>query len=159
MRRVTTTLAMALCLLGCGSPGAPVELLHFEGSAGACSIAGGYEVDLIADPTYGTVAGDDTKAFGMVSDVGRPIWWPTGYTGRRFGSEVVVYDSDGKEVARTGRQYSMWPPFDRSAAGQRLVACWDRPCDESCSGGDSPSGEAVGDLRLSLATSTRSGNG
>jgi len=110
VRRVTTTLALALFLLGCGSAapvgksaapsdkpseapqGGPVELLTGVDSCWAGG-AWGSEGLLVADPEYGT-------RFG-----GKPAMWPVGYTGRRVGSEVAVVDQAGRVVATTGRRY------------------------------------------------------
>jgi len=33
--------------------------------------------------------------------------WPPGFTGRRVGSEVAVFDTHGDLVATTGRSYSI----------------------------------------------------
>ena len=52
-----------------------------------------------------------------------PVWWPRGYTARREGSEVMVYDADGAQRARTGDRYWMTLPFDVASARHRLVAC------------------------------------
>jgi hypothetical protein len=91
MRRLTTTLALGLCLLGCGS-GAPVQLLTGplmcyaggeQGSAGS----------LVADPEYGT-------RFN-----GKPVMWPEGFTGVRTGGKVEVLGPAGNTVATTGRRY------------------------------------------------------
>ena len=109
VRRVTTTLALALFLIGCGSAapvgktaapsdmpseapaGGPVTLLTGVDSCWAGG-AWGSEGLLVADPEYGT-------RFD-----GKPAMWPLGYTGRRVGSEVEVL-FDGQVVATTGRRY------------------------------------------------------
>ena len=97
MRRIVTTLALALCLLGCssGPRGEPVELV--TAPASPCFVYY-YEVLLIADPTVGVVARRTKDNPGYTVTV----VWPLGYVGRRDGSEVVVYDGDGVERARTG---------------------------------------------------------
>ena len=102
--RLITTLAMALCLLGCGSVVPPwdrVELLTDNGNppAPGCytAAAGG---PLIVDRTYGT-------AIDVGSTTPVPVMWPLGFTGRRSGSEVEVLDPDGKVVATTGRTYNL----------------------------------------------------
>lgn len=95
MRRVLTTLALALCLFGCDSkapPGESVPLL--TGSLGCYAGGeGGPTALLVVDPMYGT-------SFG-----GRPVMWPSGYTARRVGSEVVVLDAGDSVRATTGRTY------------------------------------------------------
>lgn len=107
MRRGITALALALCLLGCGSPVLPwdrVELLTDNGNppAPGCftAAAGG---PLIVDRTYGTAI--------IVGEVGSnppvPVMWPLGFSGRRVGSEVEVLDPDGMVVATTGRPYNL----------------------------------------------------
>ena len=99
-------------------------------------MAGGYKLDLINDPTTGTVAGANVEVGGMYPVVGDgPIWWPPGYTARRDGSEVVVYDADRNEVARTGARYVVGLPFDVRSAGRRLVACYIGPVPSSTEAG------------------------
>ena len=101
MLRIATTLALALCLPGCGSVVLPwdrVELLTDNGAPGCYTTAarGG---QLIVDQTHGTAIHDG-------SDAPVPVMWPLGFTGRRVGSEVEVVDPDGKVVATTGRTYN-----------------------------------------------------
>jgi hypothetical protein len=103
MRRASATLALALCLLGCGSvvlPGEPVQLLTgaMPFDEDECSGNGDAVSQLLVDPEYGTtLAGyPDTRA---------PVMWPPGFTGRRVGSEVVVVDPNGNAVATTGHSY------------------------------------------------------
>src|SRR5436190_222573 len=109
LRRVTTTLALALCLAGCFAVappgestaplGEPVQLLtdnadkYTVNADGTLHIACGLLpsiADLIADPTYGTALKGGTGST-------RAMWLP-GYTGRRVGSEVEVLDRDQKVV-------------------------------------------------------------
>jgi hypothetical protein len=89
------TLALGLCLLGCGlvSPvGEPIQVLTgVDGCyAGGESGAGGL---LLPDPVYGA-------RFN-----GKPVMWPVGFTGARVGNEVGFFDATGKAVATTGRRY------------------------------------------------------
>jgi hypothetical protein len=100
VRRITASLALALCLLGCGSVVLPwdrVELLTSDGP-NLCytSETGG---PLIVDRTNGTAidSGDPTAPV--------PVMWPRGFSGRWAGSEVEVLDPDGTVVATTGRSY------------------------------------------------------
>ena len=95
MRRLITTLALGLCLLGCGSAaprGEPVQLLtgvsgcYAGGEQGAAGL-------LLVDPVHGT------------SFNGKPVMWPMGFTGLGVGAEVEVLNSAGKVVATTGRRY------------------------------------------------------
>lgn len=104
VRRVTTTLALALCLLGCSAaqsggsaapPSVPIELLT---GVTACW-AGGERPSLgllLADPTYGTTFN------------AKPVMWPVGFTGLRLaGGEVAVLNRAGRVVATTGREYAL----------------------------------------------------
>ena len=115
MRRIGSTLALALCLLGCGvdAPwGERVALLTGDGpfrekwryEACYTSAAGGL---LTVDPQYGTAIRDthmrDPNDPGPASPV---MWWP-GFTAWRVGSEVEVRDPAGRVVAITGREYRL----------------------------------------------------
>ena len=101
MRRVISTLALALCLLGCGSVVLPwdrVDLLTRApmtvGGGPSCYTAATTGL-LTVDPVYGTAIGS------------MAVMWPLGFTGRRVGSEVEVLDPHGKVVAMTGRIYEL----------------------------------------------------
>ena len=122
--RVLLGLALSLSLVACSSE-QPVDLLIFEGPMDGCSVSGGYQLDLVVDPVSGTVAGANVAVWGMYPIVGDgPIWWPSGYTARRDGSEVVVYNANRQEVAKTGARCVLGLPFDVLAARHRLVACY-----------------------------------
>ena len=60
---------------------------------------------LVVDPAYGTAITDET-----IGGTG-PIRWPSGYTGRLLGSDVVVFDSSGHAVAKTGNRYQIEGAF------------------------------------------------
>jgi hypothetical protein len=95
MRSVIATLALAGCLLGCGSApvGLPAPLLT---GVDGCWAGGetGLEGPLLVHPEYGTTFHD------------MPVMWPVGFTGVRLArGEVAVLDADGKVVATTGRTY------------------------------------------------------
>jgi hypothetical protein len=98
MRRVTTALALACSLAGCGSAapsGEPVQLLTGVSNQ-ACYAGGeqGHDGQLLPDPEYGT------------SFDGQPLMWPEGFTAVRLaGGEVAVLDTTGKHIATTGRKY------------------------------------------------------
>ena len=101
VRGISTALALALSLLGCGSvvpPWERVELLTRApltvGGGPGCYTAATTGL-LVVDPMYGTAIG------------ALPVMWPLGYIGRRVGSEVEVLDRDGKLVATTGRIYEL----------------------------------------------------
>jgi hypothetical protein len=111
MRRIATTLALALCLLGCGSEVLPwdrVDLLTNTGNPPSpyCYTAA-FGGPLIVDRTYGTAITDPEGSIGPV-----PVMWPVGFTGRRVGSEVEVLDLDGMVVATTGRTYEIRGGFE-----------------------------------------------
>jgi hypothetical protein len=92
VRRLSATLALALCLLGCS--GEPVTLLTGV-DPDACYAGGetGMTGRLVVDPKYGT------------SFNGKPVMWPVGFTARRAGAEVEVLDAQGTVRATTGRTY------------------------------------------------------
>ena len=58
---------------------------------------------LVADPEYGTA----TK-FNLGDTLAQPMYWPTGYTGWRVGSEVEVRDTSDNVVAVTGHTYDIY---------------------------------------------------
>ncbi len=94
MRLVSTTLALAILVLGC-SIGNPVHLLTGPSN---CYAGGevGHEGVLRADPKYGTVF------------QGVPVIWPVGFTGTPVpGGEVAVLNEAGLVVATTGKEYGM----------------------------------------------------
>ena len=112
MRRAAASLALALCLLGCGTKVLPwdrVDLLPDTADGYIVEPDGNMLIgcwlhveersdELIADSTSGTAIkyGDGTIV---------PAKWPPGYTGRWVGSEVEVLDRAGNVVATTGRRY------------------------------------------------------
>jgi|SRR5215212_4124815 len=108
MRRFTATFALALLLLlGCDATSTDrVELLTGLDSCYAGAQSPNFGGLLISDPEYGTRID------------GRPVMWPSGYTGRRVGTEVEVVDQSGNLVARTGREYRISPaPVPGGEAG------------------------------------------
>ena len=119
MRRATSTLALAFCLLGCGSvilPWDRVELVTVEVSG--CGLLPTFDV-LHADPTSGTILA-----------AGSPTMWPTGYIGRRVGSEVEILDSDQNVVATTGSRYQIYWVVDYQE--NHSVICDLAPCTPFC---------------------------
>ena len=120
MRRIAATLALALCVLGCsGSRGEQVPLITEGGGGDGCVLL--YEVvDVIADPTFGTV----------IKGGGWPLRWPTGYTAWGVGTEVEVLDRSGKVMLRTGGRYRIGPVNDGTYSTPQpewVVGCID-PC-------------------------------
>ena len=113
MRRIATTLALALSLVGCGLIPGPVRLLT---GIEACYAGGEHPVFqgvLVPDPEYGTrIAGKG------------PVMWPVGYTARRAGlrwGPIEVLDRAGNVVATTGRAYMMAPVPNQREEAQRLL--------------------------------------
>ena len=103
MRRVTATLALALCLLGCGltrGEQVPLPTDDTVTSFGVGCILMHEVVDVIADPTSGTP---------VIESGGQPVRWPKGFTAWRAGTEVEVVDATGKIVLRTGARYWLCP--------------------------------------------------
>jgi hypothetical protein len=103
MHRVTATLALAVCLLGCSSSGGeqvPLPTDEKVTSFGRGCILMHQVVDVIADPTSGTP---------VIEAGGGPVRWPKGFTAWRVGTEVDVVDARGAVVLRTGARYSVCP--------------------------------------------------
>ena len=118
LRRLATTLALALSLLGCAPTGEPVKLMTLNVTAfAACCIPCVVGV-LLPDDEIGTVIRVDAEAgdFGgcgldptRATPIGtrtEPVAWSPGDTGRRLDSgQVVVVNRWGAVVARTGERY------------------------------------------------------
>jgi hypothetical protein len=87
-------LVAAVLATGCGgiASGDRVELLTADLS---CYLGGEHPVtaQLVADAEHGTTFD------------GLPVVWPSGFSGRRTGSEVEVLDAAGNVRATTGRRY------------------------------------------------------
>jgi hypothetical protein len=121
MRRIATTVALPLCLLGCGlaapgaSSGGAVPLLTVETQTrfGTCVLDLYYVADVIADQTSSTPTDAAT---------GKSFAWPKGFTTRRAGSEVEVLDPKGNVVLMTGHRYRMCPAPDDAKPGSGLAA-------------------------------------
>jgi hypothetical protein len=58
--------------------------------------------ELVADTTYGTAILETHQTKVGPETIAWPVKWPSGYTGRRGGSQVEVLDGTGHVVARTG---------------------------------------------------------
>ena len=107
MLRVVTSVALALSLLGCGTArGERVPLTITQLPVSACHPLA-TPLYLVADPQYGTA----TK-FNRGDTLAQPLYWPTGYTGWRVGSEVEVRDPSDNVVAVTGRRYDIYVIVD-----------------------------------------------
>jgi hypothetical protein len=127
MRRVTTTVALALCLAGCysGAPpgqstapsGEPAQLLTNIGQCSDLRAEGlllsnsehGTDIEVV--PTVIEVQGVDTTVVWPSGNDGTsilPVRWPTGFTAVRLeGGKVSVLDPKGNVVAITGSRYSL----------------------------------------------------
>ena len=120
LRRVTSTLALALCLVGCSSavlPGDRIELLTDDGNPPTTGCyTSSAQGPLMVDPRYGTaIIDNDVHATAPV-----PVMWRLGFTGRRVGSAVEVLDPDGNLVATTGRSYRIAGGY----SGERPRVFW-----------------------------------
>ena len=132
MRRVTTTLALALCLLGCTTApssepvaapsGPPVDVPRYGVDMGCQDQVEGW---LRADVEVVTYIGgsrgmaievspDDAGVWPEPSGVDPwpvpfvPVRWPMDYTGVELGrGEVAVVDSAGHLIATTGSAYRL----------------------------------------------------
>ena len=111
---------MALLLSGCGlfGTGDPVAILvasvdSFDGATCFLPIVEDRRL-LVADPTSGT-------ALRSEDGTTIPATWPPGYTGRRFGSDVTIYDAQGIVVAATGTYYNV--DFGPSDSAMAEVIC------------------------------------
>ena len=114
MRRIGTSLALALCLLGCTF--GPKML---TGSMGLCGWAGPgpvIEGPLLPDPVAGIAikveSADSGYSYGL-PPIGSivPVMWPPGFTGHRLsGGEIEVRNNGGEVVATTGNRYRLAPP-------------------------------------------------
>ena len=103
MLRVVSSVALALSLLACGTArGERIELTITQLSVSGCHPLA-TPLYLVADPEYGTA----TK-FNLGDTLAEPLYWPTGYTGWRVGSEVEVRDTSDNVVAVTGHRYDIY---------------------------------------------------
>ena len=107
LSHVAAIVLVVLLAAGCelARPGEPVALVTGWGDLqpGSCytNFATG---TLLADPENGTgiaIETDPGQSFTV------PVMWRPGFTARRIGDVIVVYDGGGKEIARTGRRYRL----------------------------------------------------
>ena len=121
MRRVTATLLLALCLLGCALAGGTVKLATNEGpvstEARGC-FTFPYTGELIVDRTHGTALEEDE---GVIT----PLMWPPGFTARWIGSEVEVLDPAQNVVATTGQRYYISPMYEVPRRPGLVAGCVD----------------------------------
>lgn len=103
MRRVATTLALALCVLGCGPTGEQVPLTTLEGQT--CCLLSYSVVDIVAHPTDGKASVQAMR-------------WPAGYTAWRVGNEIEVRDSGGWVVLTTPGRFRIMPTWPDWAVGE-----------------------------------------
>ncbi len=94
-----TLAAMLVAACGGAASGDRVALLTDTLS---CYAGGEHPVTavLVADAEYGTTLR------------GIPVVWPTGYAGRRVGSQIEVLDAAGTVRATTGKRYYISPAYD-----------------------------------------------
>ena len=107
-KRIAAAIALALCLVGCGSlvrNGEAVQLVTGPPDHNGCFAADVAGL-LVVDPTYGTaIVGNNLPSMVQLSDVPVTVAWRAGFTARRSGSEVEVLDPQGNVVATTGRSH------------------------------------------------------
>src|SRR5262245_61302387 len=139
MRDFSAIVAMVFCLAACGTLGLLGERVDLLTGVDpdVCYAGGeqGWTGPLVVDPQFGT-------RFN-----GQPVMWPTGYSGRRAGSEVQVLDGGGAVRAMTGRIYhiSYAPDFDGRAKARNafpaavncgyhwdFIDCTANPADSYC---------------------------
>jgi hypothetical protein len=121
-KRVAASVALTLCLVGCGllsSKGDPVRLLTSpQRECFAADVSG----LLVVDPTDGTaIVANNHPSMVWLSDVPVTVAWPPGFTARRSGSEVEVLDPQGKVVATTGRSYQFLGGFVAAGGSSGIV--------------------------------------
>jgi hypothetical protein len=102
MKRLVTTIAVVLGLVGCGPSG--VSLLTRDPFGGKGCYVAEASGRLVVDPSHGTAIIPPDGSTGTVRDRTIVAWRP-GYTARRIGSEVEVLDPQGRVVATTGHSY------------------------------------------------------
>lgn len=122
MRRVTVAFVLTLSLFGCSAirgQRVPIVTVNTPLYGDSCVLL--YEVvDVIADPTVGTV----------VKGGGWPLKWPQGYTGWRVGAEVEVRDEKGNVVLTTGARYRLSPRNDGTYSTP--IKDWAAGCIQPC---------------------------
>ena len=93
---------------GCNSAlaplGTPVTLATYEGDGLAC-YTNAQPYLLVPDPDVGTAMVATAEAGYIPAGTPVPLAWPSGYVGRRVGSEVAVYSGSGQLVATTGKYW------------------------------------------------------
>lgn len=86
-------------------PGEPVALATYDGDGTSC-YTNAEPYLLVPDAPTG-VAMVGLQGVATASGGRLPVAWPSGYVGRRVGSEVAVYGPSGVLVATTGRWWYM----------------------------------------------------
>jgi hypothetical protein len=115
MRGSTGTFALALFLLGCGSPNPLSDQVELLTGIEAC-YAGGQS------PTNGGLLLPDPK-YGTRFDGQGPVMWPVGYTGRRLSNgDVEVLNTTGGVVATTGKRYRFSNVPEHGGEAGRVMA-------------------------------------
>ena len=122
-KQLAAALALALCLVGCGSlvpKGEAVQLITGPPNHNGCFAADVAGL-LVVDPTYGTaIVGNNLPSMVQLSDVPVTVAWRPGFTARRSGSEVEVLDPQGNVVATTGRSYRFMGGYVRAGGSSGL---------------------------------------
>jgi hypothetical protein len=93
-RAVGILVASGLFVAACGSQ-EPVTL-----RTGSAECNDGIAGDLAFDPGTGSITLDEGRG-------PKPVQWPTGYTGRRSGSQVEILNRSAKVLYRTGTRVTL----------------------------------------------------
>ncbi len=92
--RAVAILVASVLFVACGT-GEPVTL-----RTGSAECYDGSIGDLAFDPATGSITLD--------TSLGRePVQWPSGYTGRRSGSQVEILNANAKVLYRTGTRVAL----------------------------------------------------
>lgn len=119
------SLLLAVTVFAACGPGEPVDLMTAdevyanEPNPPGCYTSG-TSGELVVDETAGTAIIEDPP----YSTSGRRVIviWPAGYTARRSGSNVEVFNRGGKSKAKTGEHIDLdggYPPYPADA----FLAC------------------------------------
>ncbi len=104
----TVALLAVAVIGGCSSLGAPVDIAIRDDP---------FTPNCHTSFTIGTLIADDTAGTAIVEDGSSgnrtlPVLWPDGFTARRLGDVIEVFNQDGKSLARTGETYKFLGGYD-----------------------------------------------
>jgi hypothetical protein len=118
--RIWRFLVVALLIVGCAGPEAPVPLLTGVDPAigpntDECWLNNASGV-LSVDPTYGTAINNDAPFHSFTM----PVMWRPGFKARSVNGHIEVLDPTGTVVAVTGRKYVIPGAATRTLVHARL---------------------------------------